>query len=380
MVTEVGKLVFIGGAPRSGTTLLSNMLDSHPDFLVFPMEHAVFETYFNCPDKNVFHSKFITDRALGQQAILGNSEAYQAYEQKVRRVLKRDWLLQIDSGLFRKEYESSISQRSISLQSVFLALMGALCKSSEYHRDKLATAKFWVFKQPFYTELYCDRARKELEATFLHVVRDVLSRYSSAKARRIRTVEGKIKNSSLINRRPANLGHCEVSIISHWLAHRNSEHFDNYHTVDFGNLRGPDRQEYAADLLLRLGTFESELHPKEAGRPVLPNSSFQDQNRPANDLTAYEQLTNRAERAVNSYFLSCVSSQLPWLGFKKFSMVKALSYWWLRFKYEGWRDYCIRIALSFQLLRQIRHYDCEKRLADILRRVKSKQFAISGET
>jgi hypothetical protein len=38
--------VFIGGAPRSGTTLLSNLLDGHPEVLVFPKEHSTLERYF----------------------------------------------------------------------------------------------------------------------------------------------------------------------------------------------------------------------------------------------------------------------------------------------------------------------------------------------
>lgn len=35
--------VFIGGAPRSGTTLLLALLDSHPDLLVFPKETYLFD-------------------------------------------------------------------------------------------------------------------------------------------------------------------------------------------------------------------------------------------------------------------------------------------------------------------------------------------------
>jgi len=35
--------IFIGGAPRSGTTLLLSLLDSHPDLLVFPKETYLFD-------------------------------------------------------------------------------------------------------------------------------------------------------------------------------------------------------------------------------------------------------------------------------------------------------------------------------------------------
>lgn len=373
----MGELVLIAGAPRSGTTLLSNLLDSHPDFFVFPMEHGVFETFHNHADKEVFRKAFVVDRQFGSQATLGNAEAYRIYSDKVQRVLHRGWNLKVDTEAFQTEYVSQMAAQPIELSKIFHALAKALAASSDYYRERMKIAKYFVFKQPFHTELYFNKSREQLSATWLHVIRNVLSRYCSAKSRRIRAADGSLRTTRLINRLPANIGHCEIGILSHWMARQNTAACAKYHVVDYEQLTGPARQDYLSSVLTHLGAKSQDLLPTEAGQSVPPNSSSQSAD--IGPIT-YDQVTNSAERASTAYFLSCVAPQLPSLGLEKSPFSRAIAYWWLRFKHERWRDYGLRLALSYPYFRKIRSYDCEARLSDILLRMKSRSFQVSGET
>ncbi len=100
------KFLFIGGAPRSGTTLLMNLLDSHPDLLVFPFEHSTIERYFWNKD-NIQHyalNEFISKRQEGQQTILANKDFLNQYYQKIKKEYNKDFSLDINPEVFFKTY------------------------------------------------------------------------------------------------------------------------------------------------------------------------------------------------------------------------------------------------------------------------------------
>ena len=77
------KFLFIAGAPRSVTTLLANLLDNHPQCLVFPFEHSTIERfYWNHDNLDYFNKDFIDDRTSGQQSILADKVKIEEYKKK----------------------------------------------------------------------------------------------------------------------------------------------------------------------------------------------------------------------------------------------------------------------------------------------------------
>ncbi|NNE36395.1 MAG: hypothetical protein HKN13_14255, partial [Rhodothermales bacterium] len=146
--------LFIAGASRSGTTLLMNLLDGHPDLVVFPMEHRVFPGFFRTPPENrpaYFHGSFIEDRAAGQQSILASKALHDKYRERMERELGIDFFLDVDHEKFLETYRKTLGPSQPTLRAVLDSLMVALLSSSRAVPKTADSFRYAVFKDPFTT-------------------------------------------------------------------------------------------------------------------------------------------------------------------------------------------------------------------------------------
>ncbi len=236
MLDKNWKYVFLGGAARSGTTLLCNLLDNHPEVLVFPMEHGVFESYYIwAKDKEkFFRDTFINQRWAGQQAILFNENNLFDYKRKMQLEYEMKFELDVSPNIFKQTYLDYLNGKKVTLRNVFDALTLSLISSSSYAINKAQSIKLVVFKRPSATEFFCQEINKEIpESIFLHIIRDMKSRYTSAKNRRLFNAHLRNKKLTHINRKPFVFGHVLVDFSSRYQLNKNQSLMENYLTVDF---------------------------------------------------------------------------------------------------------------------------------------------------
>ena len=163
--------IFIGGHPKSGTTLLLSLLDSHSELLVFPEEIKFFN--FILKQKK---SKRI-------KTILSYSGAHIPSLDKVSYSLgKHDYSNKRDySNINGKKYLNSL-KKSLSKakndKELFLAIFDNWQKFTVINRRKL---KYLVEKSPD-NELYKEKIIRVFpNAKFLHIIRDPRDNYLTYK-------------------------------------------------------------------------------------------------------------------------------------------------------------------------------------------------------
>ena len=132
--------IFIGGYRNSGTTLLVNLLDSHPELLVWPDESTFFYEYFPIMELEEYSSEeklnVATERVIGRINLWG------------RNIKKK-----LDIEELKKEFRCAIKDQDITPKNVLLANMKAFQRwyqPGNYPR-------FWVLKtavcQAYTTEI-----------------------------------------------------------------------------------------------------------------------------------------------------------------------------------------------------------------------------------
>lgn len=378
---EGKRILLIGGAPRSGTTMLLSLLDSHPEVLAFPLEHGVLETFYGGFDKSVFLGEFIKNSYYGQQAFLSSADSFEAYSTRIKRILGLDVQLEIDTDAFRNAYLQHITQEQITLERIFHALIFALCRSSDYYQKKIRDAKYLVFKRPFYTELYAARAASDIDGlSVIHIVRDVYERYSSAKARRVNSTDGRVVDSRRINKLPSALGHCEISIVSSWLAENAPSMLDSYFVLAYRELSNDNNCASLRALLRKLCLNDRKLVPMSAGERVQPNTSYVFDSKKMAKKDRYFAISNSSERVIVDMFLATVAGNISCIDVVRPTLLRFLVAWVLRMRNESWRDYRIRIALSPYYIYRIFRYNPKDEVAKIPDKFIKRNFSVSGET
>lgn len=270
------RLCFICGAPRSGTTLLADLLDGHPEVVVFPFESKVW-FYYRKYLKMGYLDFFLRDYLNTPEMLALNNERwrkqFEAYRKKVYGV--GDGKV---GGFSVREYLRSLSVSSITLSSIYDALFCGC--GHDLNEDKL-----FVIKCPVYNEYGAVDLCSIPDACFVHVRRDYKTRYISAKKRRV----NRYGFAPRLNGKDFTTAHAEISMFSATLSKLNSVVVANYKRVNYESML----QERDMDTLaMFLGIeFNKELLEQRKS----PASSFAapDQDGRINDYIAG---TTRAER------------------------------------------------------------------------------------
>ena len=109
--------VFICGAPRSGTTLLSNLLDGHSELLVLPSETHILQ-YFKAYQGEARKTFFLRDYLDSSDILIYASPAYQEEENRYEIALYGAGaamdLSAIDGETFIKSYIGFLKEKEIT--------------------------------------------------------------------------------------------------------------------------------------------------------------------------------------------------------------------------------------------------------------------------
>ncbi len=375
------KFLFVGGAPRSGTTLL----DDHPELVTFPAEHSTFEQYFNHQhDKqSYFKERFISDRREGHQTILANEDLMEKYLQKLHAEYDKQHSLQIDTAKFKESYLQNIrSSEDITLSRVLTALADALSSGSSYVESKSSHTKYYVFKQPYYTDYFAAQIIKLIpDAKFIYISRDPIARYTSAKQRRIIGANQSHKRLGPINKVNFVEGHTEIDATAKELSLNNQSIIGEgrYKIVQYEDMLN-DSDVFFKDLFIWLGITESLCYKKATllGKPVVAGSSMVTKegiDKSAVDRNQhYFKLTTWNERIVHQYYLHL-------MGYSSgtSSMGVVLIAYLLPFKEESFKHFVFKYIKVFRLLRSKKKQikDLSTRLFN---RIKINKATISGAT
>ena len=318
------RFVFIAGAPRSGTTLLGSLLDDHPNLLGFRTEHSTIERFFQNQHRidSYARTDFINVRKEGQQTLLANQDFLKQKQEAINAEYGKsiDLSHEFDTQTFKSSYVEYLEGKTIDLETMLKALacaQTAACSYSKQHFSK--ETKYFIFKQPFYTELFAQKVAEKIpNARFIHILREPIARYTSAKTRRIKQCELKKKRLGPINRMSYVTGHTAIDIATRRLAENNSQQLGqaNYKTLHFEQLvETPLKAVESILTWLDLDSDRFQIRPtrqgqsKEAGS-VLTNSN-KVESTTSNRLAKYHQITGWNERKIHKFLLESYIEQKP---------------------------------------------------------------------
>lgn len=375
------KILLIGGAPRSGTTLLCNLFDSHPQFLVFPFEHSTIEQYYwNKGNQLFFESEFIDKRKYGQQSILASEDEINQYTKKMRSQYGNDFLTNVNPRAFKEGYQRYLRVKGHSLENVLRALALGLVSSNEYAKLKMDKVKYIVFKQPMYTELFARYVNQDIGSVkFVQITRDPIARYASAKKRRLVLHDIKGKKLSYLNKVNFTYGHTQIDMAADYLANRNLIDVGNksYFVARYEDLLG-DISSFFRNMSLFLDVeYRAEYfrNPTRLGEQTEAGTAFT--NKKGVDFSAkdrikqYNSLTTEAERKVHKYLLYRFGLSDIHIGDCSF-IINSLK----KPKYSNLKNYFLQLILiPFQIF-----YNKEKEAKKFIEKARNKKVAFSGAT
>jgi len=290
------KFCFICGAPRSGTTLLSNLLDGHPETTVFPGESSILRywLYYNNRGKEeatrFFHRDYLNTFEILALTDNNTAKEHSSYLERVygKSNYQRP---DIDRRRFVSEYRSILGSLGFRLRSVYAAsLLAGLPPTFPGNKST------FVVKRPLEHEmgaLVLNEASKRNEIKFLHIVRDPRTRYISAKMRRPRIWRWFRTFDNFV------LTHSEIGMVSLELAILNRQILgsEKYYVVRYEDLvHSPQEEmEKVADYL---GISFSNDLIKQDNHPL---SSFFRGPDPDGRLEDYKKHTTEGERRIVNF-------------------------------------------------------------------------------
>lgn len=266
--------IFICGPMKSGTSLLTQLLDNHPDLLVMP------------GDSHYIHHSGKWDR--------GQFDEISAFW--LKRLInptgkKPFWFIgpdrsQLETFLLYLQYFLSNTSRDIFL-CVIMAVDAANAKTSTPHPKR-----YWVEKTP-HNELDARELKSRFpNAKFLHILRDPLENIASLK-----------RMSEIRNQNTTSFEYARLIRKLFRAAEQNQVTFgrETYFTLKYEDLvADPERVLDAICGFLDISFHETLLEPTENGRPGISNSMF-----PENMVTGrvldlskqqrYKELLNKSE-------------------------------------------------------------------------------------
>tara|TARA_Y100000294_G_scaffold177953_1_gene205865 strand:- start:126 stop:1274 length:1149 start_codon:yes stop_codon:yes gene_type:complete len=233
------KMVFICGAARSGTTLLTNLLDGHPSAFMLPSETHILQEWNYHKTHDTLERYFLRDFFNSHDVLLFTCEETRIeWDSYLNKVYKTGayvkWKL-VDRKDFIRKYLEVFSEDGFSLKSVYQGLFKAVMPQEEYENDN----KLLIDKRPFENEVSAELLAKEFpDAKFIHIIRDPRARYLSAKMRTVLPRLGFLwKQSGNVNGLDFATAHSQIAMTSMELARLNQDLLgDKYHVVCYEDL------------------------------------------------------------------------------------------------------------------------------------------------
>jgi hypothetical protein len=252
--------VFVCGHHRTGTTLLQELLDGHPELLVLPSEGSYFSSfrYVAQPNPSVsdidrFAAEWVArfvDPNFDPHFKLGRSQPFRSPSVHfVQRLL--GWQAALLDG-----------ERPAPAFSPMLALAAAFRDVTAAH----SAPQLWVEKTPL-NEFHVDRLATFPQARFIHLVREPSATLSSL-LELYRTA-----GSARFNRAE----HTHIIAQSMRQARRNQRRYpERYLIVRYEDLTAEPHQEMErVRTFLGISPHGSLTIPTVGGRPMRSNSSFE---------------------------------------------------------------------------------------------------------
>lgn len=344
-------LLFICGAPRSGTTLLANLLSSHPQVGVFPTESKIYfywnflrrhgnpERFFDRDYLETPEIKALTDPLWNRQFSDYKKKVYgvkRNYDSEVHVFSKSDWIRFMN-----------YSPKTLSY------LYRALMNSTEGMADK----DVFVVKCPVYNEVGAVELYKSITTAFgynvkfIHLKRNPKTRYISAKKRRI--TKGRFCERLMDMDFPT--AHASISMFSDRLAELNKAVIGNaYKVINFEELISGS----VLNLNLELTEF-LDIEKKYLKQVQAPSSSFKKVTLFTSvRVEQYGKLTNSIEKKIVS--LLNYPKEIDGLRIRDFFIPfknELLTDYWKNRKslLENLRGYSsfVRVRMFYKLMRMI---------------------------
>ena len=243
--------IFICGSMKSGTTLLSQLLDNHSDLFVLPGDSHFFHQYKRW-DRNDFEG-------------IVNYWIYRFINPSGKEPF---WFLGPDFNslaIFSKYLNYFINQTSYD---IFVCVVMAVYSTLEEDEKKISKKKYWVEKTPgnelhvpFFTQKFPD-------AKFIHIIRDPLENLASLrKLTKLRKRNLSIYEDALDMKKQFNAGRKNLKKLG-----------DNkYHIIKYGKLVSePEKVLNTICQFLGIPFEKTLLEPTENGVPAMSNSMFKD--------------------------------------------------------------------------------------------------------
>jgi len=299
--------VFICGAPRSGTTLLSNLLDGHSNLMVLPNETHILK-YLQAYKGEAGRSFFLRDYLFTEDVLLYTSPDY---VEKTNQYLtgvygaKAAWRLpSINGETFAETYSKFLKENGFSLETVYKAVAVSLFASCSIFNQSTPPEAF-VEKRPLDNEISAVTLKEHFpRAKFVHILRDPRTRYVSAKKRRIGKVLG-FKYCPRLNGKDFARGHAEISMMSFALAERNKSLLgDDCLIIKYEDLTSqPEKTMKMVAAFLSLPWEDILLSQTRLGEQISSASSFKTVLKGITAtntarLKTYNSLTSALERKV----------------------------------------------------------------------------------
>jgi hypothetical protein len=306
--------LFIGGAPRSGTTLLASLLDGHPATLLFPAEHSTLERFFwnRHRIESYARDEFVNQRSEGQQTLLSNRDFFERKRHLLNEEFGKQADLDLDFSRFKASFLDYLQNRKITLQSMLGGLSFAqICANPYSHQHAGPQTKFLVFKQPFFTETFAQQVARELpNCKFIHILRDPISRYVSAKTRRLKQAQLNGRRLSHINRLSYVAGHTIIDLATRELAASNVDALgeSKYRLIEFADLvRSPAKTIASVLDWLSLSSDGFPISPTRMGQPIDSGSTlstgYQVDSTSLERNDKYLSITSPGERRIHAWLL-----------------------------------------------------------------------------
>lgn len=295
--------VFICGAPRSGTTLLSNLLDGHHNLIVFPVETHILQ-YFMIYRGKVREIFFLRDYLFTHDIRMYIDPSYR---EEFNRYLTIEYgahakldLSDIDGETFIKTYTDFLRKNGVNLKTIYQSVALSLYRSLTSNGNM--QPKWFVEKRPLDNEMFAPLLKKVFpRAKFIHILRDLRTRYASAKRRRIK----RLKYCPPLNGEDFVRGHAKISMISFILAKRNKTLLgDDYLIVKYEDLTlRPKETMKNISSFLSLPWEDILTIQTVLGKKTTPISSFKTSANGVlvtdfDRLKAFNKITSKLERMI----------------------------------------------------------------------------------
>jgi len=164
------KPIFICGHRKTGTTLLINLFDNHPDLLVYPDDSGFWYMYYP-----LFDGEDIS-KDIKRKKVINNLIPH--FESNINKPEMIDKEVNFNKEKFSKDFTDIVSETNYSSKDILLSLIKTMNKNFQ----KKTEFKYW-FEKTTSSEIYALEIKKWFpEAKFIHLIRDPRDNWASLKS------------------------------------------------------------------------------------------------------------------------------------------------------------------------------------------------------